>query len=41
MVEKIKPVIIWNNRAFIYFKKAYDQIKEESYTNADKVREGL
>ena len=41
MVDKSKPVIIWNNRASIYFKKAYHQIKEESYTNAEKVREGI
>ncbi len=41
MVEKTRPVIIWNNRASTYFKKSYGQIKEESYTNAEKVREGI
>lgn len=41
MVEKIKPVIIWNSRASIYFKKAYERIKEESYSNAEKVKNGI
>ena len=41
MVEKPIPVIIWNNRASVYFKNAYERIKEESYSNAEKVRDGI
>ena len=41
MVDKSKPVVVWNNRASIYFKKAYDRIKEDSYSNAEKVRSGI
>ena len=41
MVNKTKPVVVWNNRATLYFKKAYEYIKEESYANAEKVRAGI
>ena len=41
MVKHTKPLIVWNNRASAYFKKAYEQIKEESYVNAEKVIEGI
>lgn len=41
MVKKPKPVIIWNNKALIYFNKAYERIKEESYSNAEKVKTGI
>lgn len=41
MVGKVKPVVAWNNRASVYFRKAYERIKEESYTNAEKVKEGI
>ncbi len=40
MVKNL-PAIIWNRRASIYFKKAYEKIKEESPINAEKVREGI
>lgn len=41
MVDQTKPSIVWNNRASVYFRKAYEKIKEESYANAEKVREGI
>jgi len=41
MVEKAKPVIIWSNQPSVYFKKAYDQINEGSYTNEETVRKGI
>ncbi len=41
MVEKTSPAIIWSKQVSLSFKKAYEQIKEESYTNAEKVREGV
>lgn len=41
MVEKARPVVVWNNRASIYFRRAYEHIKGESYTNAEKVKEGI
>jgi hypothetical protein len=34
MVKK-KPIVVWNNKASLYFKKAYQYIKEESQANAD------
>ena len=40
MVKNI-PVIIWNKKASIYFKKVYEKIKEDSLVNAEKVREGI
>lgn len=41
MVKKEKPVVVWNIRASIYFRKAYEYIKDESYTNAEKVRNDI
>jgi hypothetical protein len=41
MVRKTKPVIVWNYRATIYFKEAYERIKEESYSNAEQVKVGI
>jgi plasmid stabilization system protein ParE len=41
MVKKEKPVVVWNIRASIYFRKAYEYIMDESYTNAEKVRNGI
>ena len=41
MVKKSKPEVVWNSRASAYFKKAYEHIKENSYSNAEKVREGI
>lgn len=40
-MKKEKPVVLWNIRASIYFRKAYEYIKDESYTNAEKVRNGI
>jgi plasmid stabilization system protein ParE len=36
-----KPEIVWNNKALASFKKAYEHIKEDSYINAEKVKEGI
>lgn len=41
MVKRTKPVIVWNTKASIYFQKAYEQIREESYANAEKVKNGI
>ena len=41
MVGKTKPEVIWNNNAANYFRKAYERIKEDSYTNAEKVKNGI
>lgn len=41
MVEKARPVVVWNNRASIYFRRAYEHIKGESYMNAEKVKKGI
>lgn len=41
MVKKSKPSIVWSNHAAASFKKIYEQIKEHSYANAEKVREGI
>jgi plasmid stabilization system protein ParE len=41
MVKKEKPEVVWNNRASIYFRKAYEHIKEESPANAEKVKDGI
>lgn len=41
MVKKAEPVIVWNKWASIYFKKEYERVKAESYTNAEKVRTGI
>lgn len=41
MVTPTRPLIVWNKRASTYFRKAYEKIKEESYANAEKVKEGI
>lgn len=41
MVKNANPVVVWNNNASLYFKKAYEYIKEESQINAEKVRNGI
>ena len=41
MVKKSTPEIIWNKKASVYFRKAYDRIKEESPDNAEKVKDGI
>ncbi len=40
MVKKPRPVV-WNKRASVYFRNSYDRIREKSYSNAEKVREGI
>ncbi len=34
-------MVVWNNRASVYFKSAYERTKEESYKNAEMVKEGI
>ena len=41
MVKKSRPVVVWSNRASVYFKSAYERTKEESYKNAEMVKEGI
>ena len=41
MVGQDEPVVIWNKLASGYFRNTYQRIKQESYTNAEKVREGI
>lgn len=41
MVEKTKPIVVWNNRASAHFRKVYNYIKEKSPSNAEKVRNGI
>jgi len=41
MVVKTKLVIVWNNKAAIYFRKVYERIKEESQANAEKVKDSI
>lgn len=41
MVKKFRPVVHWSNRASAYFKNIYERIKEDSYSNAEKVKEGI
>jgi len=41
MVEKTRPSIVWNTRASVAFRKIHDTIKEESVSNAEKVRQGI
>jgi plasmid stabilization system protein ParE len=40
-VKKTKPVVIWNNRAIVYFRNTFDKIKQDSVSNAEKVRDGI
>ena len=40
-MKKGKLVVIWNNQASVYFKNAYEKIKGDSVTNAEKIREGI
>lgn len=41
MVVRRKPAVNWNKRASERLKKIYDEILEESYSNAEKVRMGI
>jgi len=41
MVKKMKPVIVWDKLAYTSLQQAYNYIKEDSYRNAEKVREGI
>ena len=34
-------MVVWSNRASVYFKSAYERTKEESYKNAEMVKEGI
>ncbi len=41
MVEETSPIIIWNKKASIYFKKECGRIQEESSGNSEKVKNGI
>ena len=41
MVEKSKPTVVWNKRAYASLKKAYQTIKEDSLKNAGIVRDEI
>ena len=41
MVNESQPAVIWNKRASIHFKNIFDRIKLDSYSNAEKVRDGI
>ena len=41
MVKKFRPVVLWSNRASAYFKNTYERIKKDSYSNAEKVKDGI
>lgn len=41
MVKNEQPIVNWNKRASHRFRKIYDEIIQESYTNAEKVRGGI
>ncbi len=34
-------MVVWSNLASVYFKSAYERTKEESYKNAEMVKEGI
>ena len=41
MVKGDKPKLNWSNQAFHRLKKIYEEVLQESYTNAEKVRSGI
>jgi plasmid stabilization system protein ParE len=41
VVKNPAPLIIWNNNAIKFLKKALDRIKEDSPQNAENVRTGI
>lgn len=41
MVKNLTPIVVWNNNAIKYFKKAIDRIKEDSLQNAEEVKTGI
>jgi len=41
VVKSNKPTVNWNNRASQRLKKIYNEILQESYSNAEKVRSGI
>ena len=41
MVTEVRPMVLWNKRASIYFRNIFDRIKRDSYSNAEKVRDGI
>lgn len=41
MVRKTKSVVVWDKPAYASLQQAYNYIKEDSLSNAEKVREGI
>lgn len=41
MVKSNLPIVNWNKQASNRLRKIYDEIIQESYTNAEKVRSGI
>lgn len=40
-MKKNRPVVVWNKRASAFFRKAYEYIKADSNSNAEKVKAGI
>lgn len=41
MVKNLTPIVIWNNNAITFLKKALDRINEHSPQNAENVKAGI
>lgn len=41
MVKKSTPVITWDKPAYASLQKIFSYIKQDSHTNAEKVRDGI
>jgi plasmid stabilization system protein ParE len=41
VVKKSKPIVVWSFRASNSFRKVYEFICQDSYSNAEKVRTGI
>ena len=40
-MKKSKPIVVWSIRASDSFRKIFEFICQDSYTNAEKVRSGI
>lgn len=40
MVKKLR-LVVWDKPAYVSLQKAFNHIKRDSLTNAEKVREGI
>ena len=41
MVEKRKPIVVWNKRAYASLQNAFNTIKKDSLQNAEMVRDEI